>query len=67
MTPFILPASCYADGGPLKLVNGRTAGTEAVAIVECLDCERQWLNDTEARRRAAQRQAQKRARAKVSA
>lgn len=42
MTLFTLPLSCPTDGSDVSLVNARSNGLLAVAIVECATCMREF-------------------------
>lgn len=42
MNIFGLPASCPDCGGELKLINGTSSGSLAVAILACRACPLEW-------------------------
>lgn len=75
MTIFGCPVSCPKCAGPLTLLNSRSSGTHAVAILECEPCEKEWeftaclryhavSARAEARKAEARGEARDRARAK---
>ena len=42
MTLFTLPLSCPSCASDVTLLNARSNGLLAIAIVECHPCEREW-------------------------
>lgn len=42
MTLFTLPLSCPSCASDVTLLNARSNGLLAIAIVECSPCEREW-------------------------
>lgn len=67
---FGLPISCPVCGGVPELVQSRACTTEAVAVLDCRGCERQWTVSMQIRllgRPAAVRQRHHRAQKAVAA
>lgn len=42
MSLFTLPLSCPTCASDVELLNARSNGLLAIAIVECSSCEREW-------------------------
>lgn len=43
MTAFLLPVTCGACGGALRLVQSVSSGTDATAVALCGSCRAEWV------------------------